>query len=223
MLSPFHFHRVFQALLGETPGDFVKRLRLERALGMMAHARPESLTSIALACGFASSSDFSRAFRQRFGVPPSLFDMHSWRKAHADALAATIPGETNRRRLRGLPPRHNPDQFRVRIRDLPARTVAYIRVTRPYEGDAVIKAIDRLMTWAERRGCADSQWLGYQWDNPEVTSLKHCRYYVAVVTEDFAPKGEIGRYQFPPMAIGEVEIRGDINLELRALQWFYGS
>jgi AraC family transcriptional regulator len=29
-LSPFHFHRVFQALLGETPGDFVKRLRLEK-------------------------------------------------------------------------------------------------------------------------------------------------------------------------------------------------
>ena len=223
MLSPFHFHRVFQALLGETPGDFVKRLRLERALGMMAHARPESLTSIALACGFASSSDFSRAFRQRFGVPPSLFDMHSWRKAHADALAATIPGEIDRRRLRSLPPRHNPDQFRVRIRDLPARTVAYIRVARPYEGDAVIKAVERLMSWAERHGCADSQWLGYQWDNPEITSLKDCRYYVAVVAEDFVPKGEIGRYHFPSMVIGEVEIRGDLNLELRALQWFYGS
>ena len=29
-LSPYHFHRVFQALVGETPGDFVKRLRLEK-------------------------------------------------------------------------------------------------------------------------------------------------------------------------------------------------
>jgi AraC family transcriptional regulator len=111
----------------------------------------------------------------------------------------------------------------VRIRDLPARTVAYIRVARPYEGDGVIKAVERLISWAERHGCADSQWLGYQWDNPEITSLKDCRYYVAVVAEDFVPKAEVGRYQFPPMVIGEVEIRGDINLELRALQWFYGS
>jgi AraC family transcriptional regulator len=31
-LSPFHFHRVFQVLVGETLTEFVKRLRLERAL-----------------------------------------------------------------------------------------------------------------------------------------------------------------------------------------------
>lgn len=31
-LSPFHFHRVFQALIGQTPADFVKRLRLDKAL-----------------------------------------------------------------------------------------------------------------------------------------------------------------------------------------------
>ena len=38
-LSPFHFHRVFQALVGETLAEFVKRLRLERALVMMATRR----------------------------------------------------------------------------------------------------------------------------------------------------------------------------------------
>ena len=36
--SPFHFHRVFQKLVGETLAAFVRRLRLERALGMMARA-----------------------------------------------------------------------------------------------------------------------------------------------------------------------------------------
>jgi AraC family transcriptional regulator len=77
--------------------------------------------------------------------------------------------------------------------------------------------------WAERHGCADAQWLGYQWDNPEITSLEDYRFYVAVVAEDFRPKGEIGRYQFPAMVIGAVKIRAGINLELRALQWFYCS
>src|SRR5262245_26511342 len=43
-LSPFHFHRVFQALVGATPAEFVKRLRLELALGLMARPRPPSLT-----------------------------------------------------------------------------------------------------------------------------------------------------------------------------------
>ena len=89
-LSPFHFHRVFQALVGETPSDFVKRLRLEKALGLMAQSRAPSLTSIALECGFSSSSDFSRCFKQRFGVSPSAFDLTAWRKARGDELKAIV-------------------------------------------------------------------------------------------------------------------------------------
>src|SRR5262245_11812182 len=85
-LSPFHFHRVFQALVGATPAEFVKRLRLDMALGVMARARPPSLTSIALRCGFSSSSDFTRCFKQCFGVPPSAFNLKTWRAAHAEQL-----------------------------------------------------------------------------------------------------------------------------------------
>jgi AraC family transcriptional regulator len=223
LLSPFHFHRVFQALVGETPNDFVKRLRLEKALGLMARSRTPSLTSIALACGFASSSDFSRCFKQRFDVPPSAFDIKAWRQARGDELEATVEQATQRPRLERLPPRLNPDKFKVRIRELPARSVAYIRVSKPYEGDAVIGAAQRLAVWAERQGLANGQWLGYQWDNPEITALEDCRYYVAVEAECFTPKGEIGRFRFPPMVVAEVDIRGGLDLELRALQWLYGT
>ena len=40
---------------------------------------------------------------------------------------------------------------------------------------------------------------------------------------DSPPKGEIGRFRFPPMVVAEVEICGGIDLELRALQWLYGT
>ena len=222
-LSPFHFHRVFQALVGATPSEFVKRLRLERALGLMARSRAPSLTSIALACGFSSSSDFSRCFKQRFDVPPSAFDIKAWCKARGDELKATVEQDAQRSRLERLPPRHNPDKFRVRIRDMSARSVAYIRVSRPYQGDAVVRAAQRLVAWAEREGLANGQWLGYQWDNPEITSLEDCRYHVAVEAERFTPKGEVGRFKFPVMVVAEVELRGGIDLELRALQWLYGT
>lgn len=221
-LSPFHFHRVFQALVGETPADFVKRLRLERALGLMARPRPPSLTSIALECGFSSSSDFSRCFKQRFGAPPSAFDTKAWRAAHAAGLEVTVEQHAGRSRPSRLPPRANPDAFQVRIRELPARTVAYICIHRPYQGDAVLRAVQRLVAWAERHGLGDNKWLGYQWDNPEVTSLDDCRYYAAVGADDFTPRGEIGRHRFPPMTVAQIEIRGGIDLELRALQWLYG-
>jgi AraC family transcriptional regulator len=222
-LSPFHFHRVFQALVGATPAEFVRRLRLEKALGLMAHSRAPSLTSIAFQCGFSSSADFSRCFKQRFNVPPSAFDIAAWRKVRGDELEATVERSAQRLSLVRLPPRQNPDKFRVRIRDVAARSVAYIRVSKPYQGNAVVQAAQRLVKWAERHGFADGQWLGYQWDNPEITALKDCRYYVAVEAERFASKGEIGRFEFPSMFVAEVEIRGGIDLELRALQWLYGT
>jgi AraC family transcriptional regulator len=222
-LSPFHFHRVFQALVGTSPAEFVKRLRLDRALGMMAFSRARSLTSIALSCGFASSSDFSRCFKQRFDVPPSAFDIKAWREVRGDELNRVVEQDAKRQRVERLPPRHNPDKFRVRIRDVSARSVAYIRVSRPYQGDAVVRAAQRLVAWAQRQELANGQWLGYQWDNPEITSLADCRYHVAVEADRFTPKGEVGRFSFPPMVVAEVELRGGLELELRALQWLYGS
>ncbi|MBS0190674.1 MAG: AraC family transcriptional regulator [Phycisphaerales bacterium] len=216
-LSPFHFHRVFQAIAGETLSDFVKRRRLERALSLMAGTKPASLTRIAASCGFSSSSDFSRSFRQRYGVPPRAFDLEAWRREHLSELQSAMP------RVDKLPARSNPDGFAVRVRDLPARFVAYIRVRNPYKGDGVLRAAKRLEAWARERGIADRQWLGYQWENPEIVPLKDCHYHVAVESDRFVPSGEVGCFRFPAMTVAQVEIRGDVHLELRALQWLYGS
>lgn len=225
MLSPYHFHRVFQAIVGETPADFSKRLRLEKAIGLMAFGKRRSLTEIALDCGFGSSSDFSRAFRQRYGVPPRAFDVEVWRRTHGEDLRSIVEREAEKARLAKMPDRENPDGFRVRLRELPERWVAYIRVDDPYQGDAVVRATQRLMAWAERHGFADRQWLGYQWENPEITELSACRYFAAVEVpgrDAVRPKGEIGRHRFPPMLVAQVDLDGGIDLELRALQWLYG-
>ena len=222
-MSPFHFHRVFQALVGDTPADFVKRLRLDRALFMMAHARRPSLTRVALTCGFSSSSDFSRSFRQRFGVAPSKFDMGAWREQHRSKLYAAAGEFAEHLHLQSLPAASNADGFKVKIRALPARTVAYIRVSDPYRPGAVVNAVRRLMAWAERRSLTGGQWLGYQWDNPEVVPLEMCQYHVAVEAGRFDPSGEVGRFTFPPMTVAQVEVRGGIDLELRALQWLFGT
>lgn len=223
MFSPYHFHRVFQAIVGETLADFVKRRRLDKALTLMARGRRQSLTRIALECGFSSSSDFSRSFKQRFGASPSRFDIAGWRDANREVLEALTYGAANQWHLRRLPLSSNPDGFQVKIRELPARTVAYIRVANPFGGAGVVNAVQRLMKWADRRGLGDGQWLGYQWENPEIVALEFCTYYAAVEAPRFSPRGEIGRFRFPPMTVAQVEVRGRIDVELRALQWLKGS
>jgi AraC family transcriptional regulator len=44
--SAFHFHRIFKALVGETVAAFVKRLRLQRAIRLMALRPDTTLTEI---------------------------------------------------------------------------------------------------------------------------------------------------------------------------------
>lgn len=225
MLSPYHFHRIFQGMVGETPSDFSKRLRLEKAIGLMAFGKRRLLTDIALDCGFGSSSDFSRAFRQRYRVSPRAFDVEAWRRKHGEDLRSLTERNTQQAHLLRIPSNDNPDGFKVRLRELPERYVAYIRVDDPYHGDAVVRATQRLVTWADSHGFGRNQWLGYQWENPEITSLSECRYFAAVEVphkDAFRPEGEIGRHRFPSMLVAQVDLDGGIALELRALQWLYG-
>jgi AraC family transcriptional regulator len=220
--SSYHFHRVFRALMGETLASFVKRVRLERSVYLLSHRNGASLTDIALACGFSSSSDFSRSFRTQYGAAPSRFDIESFRLSGRKALevSSTPPGE--RHRLKRLPAGKNPDGFAVTLRKIPARRVAYIRVHCPYEGDQVVQAVKRLLAWAEARGLAHGQWLGYQWEDPEIVPLEKCRYDVAVeVPASVGADGEVSINTFPPCLIAEIDIKGGIDLELRALDWLY--
>jgi AraC family transcriptional regulator len=219
--SPYHFHRIFHAIVGETLHDFVKRVRLERAVYLMSHGDRPTLTEVALACGFGSSSDFSRSFRNHFGVSPRAFDLDAFRRARRDEMLDSLPGGEM---ITRLPEGPNPDGFTVRLRELPARRVAYLRVFRPYEEGRVAEATTRLMDWARQRDLASGQWLGYQWEDPEIVPLELCRYDVGVeIPATARVGGDVSETRFPPMTVAEIDIAGPIDLELRALQWLYGT
>ncbi|MEO3855884.1 AraC family transcriptional regulator [Acrocarpospora sp. B8E8] len=219
--SPFHFHRIFRALIGETPHAFVKRVRLERALYLISHHDGSSLTDIALRCGFSSSSEFSRSFRSQYGVPPSAFEIEQFRRTQRDQmLAALAPDDRNR--LERLPVGENPDGFAVRLRELPERRMAYVRVLRPYEGDRVRVGAARMVAWAKQRGLAGGNWFGYQWEDPEIVPLDRCRYDIGLeIPATATVDGDVNVTVFPAMKVAEIDIAGPVDIELRALDWLY--
>ena len=51
--SPYHFHRLFAGLMGETLNQFIQRVRLEKAAAMLINQPNESITQVAFACGFS--------------------------------------------------------------------------------------------------------------------------------------------------------------------------
>lgn len=74
-VSPAQVERDFKAAFGMPPRRFQHKLRIERACAALAG--PGSIAGIAIACGFADQSAFTRRFHAIAGCTPS-----QWRQRH---------------------------------------------------------------------------------------------------------------------------------------------
>ena len=66
--SPFHFQRIFKQVVGESPKQYIIRVKLESAAHFLNIHKTKSITEISIDCGFSSPSAFARAFKNYFGV-----------------------------------------------------------------------------------------------------------------------------------------------------------
>ncbi|MGF6837369.1 AraC family transcriptional regulator [Paraburkholderia youngii] len=71
-LSSFHFARVFRRETGETPHQFVTRLRLEEAARLL-RATDRTVLQIALEVGFENAGHFSVQFKRGYGATPLAY------------------------------------------------------------------------------------------------------------------------------------------------------
>ena len=71
-LSPFHYHRMFSRAFGETPHDFLRRLRIDRAKELLARDHLP-VTEICLEVGYESLGSFSTWFRSLAGCSPAEY------------------------------------------------------------------------------------------------------------------------------------------------------
>lgn len=89
-VSVWYFTKTFHALYGEGPQAASTRMRLAHAAGLLRGSRL-SVGEAGAACGFENNCSFSRAFRARFGMPPSRYR----------APAAGTPHAANRTGMHG--------------------------------------------------------------------------------------------------------------------------
>lgn len=84
--SRHHFVRVFRAVYGQTPGQYLSRRRIERAEVLLCTA-DLPVTEICTLVGFSSLGSFSSSFRRHTGLAPS-----EYRARHVRPGAALVPG-----------------------------------------------------------------------------------------------------------------------------------
>ncbi len=217
--SPFHFHRVFSALMGETVKTFTLRVRLERALVLLKAGPRRSLKEIATACGFGSPAVFSRAFRRAHGVAPSAARQPGFLRGRKNRQAFPI---ASRYHLEKFPAGETP--LPVTIEDLPARPIAYLRARDPYRTAAVARAFASVTAWAAAQGLGaqNAQLIGLAHDDPEVTPLAQCTYDVAVtLPRGVEPPGHFSRRTIPAGKFAVCRCIGDIQSVDRAWNFLY--
>jgi AraC family transcriptional regulator len=188
--SPYHFHRVFRGMVGESVMGHVRRLRLERAAHRLKFGR-QPVTRVAFEAGYETHEAFTRAFAAMFGEPPSRFrDRRRPVRAVSPSGVHYSPDEApvdfRPVRPEGPPPA-------ARVERLPPTRVAFVRHLGPYS--EVAATWGRLFAWAGPRGLVGpgARILGIVHDDPEVTPADKVRYDAGIVVDAaFRPEGDVG-------------------------------
>jgi AraC family transcriptional regulator len=183
--SRFHFHRIFRAMVGESLGEYVRRLRLERAARCLK-TQNEQVTQIAFQAGFETHESFTRAFKAMFGVSPSAY-----RTAHAPAPESASGTHFNN--VSGYRPPVQGEPPVPEIKELAPMNIVFVRHVGPYS--EVGAAWGRLMAWAGPRGLLgpETKMVGIVHDDPDVTPQEKIRYDACiVVTRPVAAEGDVG-------------------------------
>ncbi|MFN7978063.1 MAG: AraC family transcriptional regulator [Vicinamibacterales bacterium] len=228
-LSPFHFHRVFRGMVGETPMEFVRRLRLERAAWQLATSIVP-VTTVAFEAGYEAHEAFTRAFRQHFGASPSEFRATP-RTRHHLAASCGVHFDPRGGVVPFVPRSTGGSIMHVEIDQQPARRLATVRHIGPYNqiGRAFAELGRRLGPAMGALAMQGPAMIALYHDAPESVAPDELRSDAAVVVpDDFAlPDGVVeqrlpaGRYA-STLHVGPYEQLGDVWLRFMG-EWLPAS
>jgi len=216
--SEFHFHRIFSAVTGETVNNFTQRLRVEKAARLLRYSA-QSLTQIALECGFSAPATFSRAFRGVYETSPSQF------RRSGEIKNSKIRKELFQKQDYLLPfsAAEKKALFPVKLVDLPRRRVTYIRVTNACADGRVLAAFRTMIEWARSQDVSRQGVLfGMSADDPHVTPRPLYRYEVCLASTVAlaAPKG-MSKLTMPAMRYAVTRVSGDLRKVATAWDYLY--
>jgi AraC-type DNA-binding domain-containing proteins len=166
MFSKFHLFRIFKLEMGETVGQFVKRLRMEQGFRRILMDRAVNIEVLSTELGYSSCTNFSRDFRKFFGMSP------------------TEVKEDRGLSFRGT--RSDEEKFPVTfkaIEEYPDRYVAYLKVTKGYLPDAIIASFQELFGLAFQENFNIKEAVGVPCNDPDCTPAGKCIYDTCLVID----------------------------------------
>lgn len=189
--SPYHFHRMFRGMIGESLQEHIRRLRMERAAWHLRHGE-KSIITIAHDAGYSSDVAFSRAFKNLCGLSPSRYRDDS--TAPFPHLSPTAIRYSETEKLKEFEFFKSLEMtMNVLIKEVNLMEVAYVRHVGPYIecGEAWGKLCTELAPLGLLGG--QSKMIGLSHDDPDVTPANEIRYDACITLDKpFESTGSVG-------------------------------
>lgn len=175
--SPFHFHRISRALLGEPIGAYISRTRLETAAKMIRYSSL-GMEAIAYHVGFETPSSLSKAFKIQFGVSPTTYrktKVFTFKKKNIMTTTLNIK--------------------KPKISDIENMQCLYYRMQGAYQTLDYAGAWEKLWQQVKEQKLFTKgiQHIGLPHDDPKVTDEHKIRYDAClIIHKEAKPTGDIG-------------------------------
>ena len=205
-LSPYHWHRVYRAVTGETIAATVKRLRLHRAAGYLAHTSMP-VAEIAVRSGYTNLQSFTRIFSAAYGMPPGEY------RKNGSHVRFQSTNET-----------HKPDLHEVEIRELPDMMAGMVEHVGSYMD--IGKAFETAYGWLGARGLIRPglRSVAVYYDDPDAVDEGSLRSAAGVlIDEDVAIEAPLTRKRVAGGPYAVLRYKGPYADMKGAYQWLYGE
>jgi AraC family transcriptional regulator len=205
-LSPWHWHRVYAAMRGETIAATVKRLRLDRAATALVQT-PLSIDAIAKRSGYPNLQSFTRIFKSVYGMPPATYRRKG---SHTQFCVAAEGGRAS--------------TYDVRIETMPPMTAVTVEHIGPYM--EIHRAFDRLLGWLGARQLlgADLRLFGIFYDDVATVPGERLRSRAAAAAPGgFPMAAPVERVDLPGGDYAVLRHKGPYADMRAAYAWLYGA
>lgn len=220
LFSPYHFHRIFTAITGESVLDCTNRLRLEKVAKRLKLSKA-SISTIAYDCGFSSPSTLSRAFKHYFGLSPSAY--RKAKKIENSKICKDLyPIDAYYCKVNEAEFKSN---FPVEIKKFPQRRIAFIRVSNSFEEGVVLRVFKEMITWSKKVNLFQSETIfGMSKDDPNITPKDKYTYEVCITLPDHFKMEEDDHLEtkfLPPCKYAVTRVSGDFNKVATATSYLF--
>jgi len=220
--STFHFQKIFKSVVGETPKQYIKRVRIENTSHLISLKPNTSLIEIAFDCGFTSLETFSRAFKNYYGISPNFFRKMDRREKNKILQSKINNADENVISSSSYFLSDDLNKLEVKIIKLPLKKIIYIPITLS-DIATITNAYKKIKNWAFARELfqPNTQLFALMKDNPEYTSLNKCRFETCIEVDKKPEISDNIFYQEIPSNIyATFKVDGGINELIKAVTQF---